>query len=390
MATEKIRVGYLVNYFVPAGLENFVLTLLNHLDRDRFEPFLYVLHFSDPEFCARVRDDVPIFHLNRQSGRDFKALWHLSRKIKSDGIQILQIHNWSTFLEGVIIKLFYPRIKLVHVQQGMEYELTLKATPLKRRIRKILRHLFMPLVTVAVGCSRQAREFLKREWGARRTILIYNSVDTEKFKGEVTPESRIDTDGYFTVCTVGRIVPVKNFLCLFKAIHLLKDRIPRLRLYHIGANPAKGQRYDGELIDYIKRHQLNDHIIFLGPRNDLPTLLGNFDVFALTSFSEGLSFSLLEAQASGLPAVATRVGGNPEVVRDGVNGYLVPSDDEQAVADAIYKLYADAEKRKEMGKKAREIVKQYFSVDVMVEQYQTLYSLIASGKDISSVFNMQD
>ncbi len=380
MDKEKIRVGYLANYFVPAGLENFVLTLLNHLDRETFQPFLYVLHYSDPEFCSRVKKDVPIFHLNRQSGHDFRSLWHLSRRIKADRIQILQIHNWSTFLEGIFIKLLHPRLQLIHVQQGMEYELTLKASPGKRRIRKILRHLFMPLVSVAVGCSRQAQAFLKKEWGARRPILIYNSVDTRTFQGQVTPESRIDTEGSFSVCTVGRIVPVKNFLCLFKAINLLKDRIPNIKLFHIGANPVKGQRYDGELIQYLKRHRLNDHIVFLGPRNDLPTLLGNFDAFALTSFSEGLSFSLLEAQASGLPAVATNVGGNPEVVRDGVNGYLVPSDDEQAVADALFKLYADEERRKRMGQKAREIVRQNFSVDVMVQQYQALYTMTVAGK----------
>ncbi len=371
-----IRVGFLVHHFVPAGLENFVLTLVNHLDRQKFRPYLYVLFNSDEGFLNRLNSDVPVYHARLQGAHDRQALKRLAQQVETDNIQILQLHNWGTFLEGLLTKWYYKRLKLVHVQQGMEYELTLKATPTKRRIRKLLRHLLIPFVEIAVGCSEQARQYLEKEWGARRTTLIYNSVDTRKFAGKAEPVEGVSDYPGFKVCTVGRIVEVKNFMCLFKAIHLLRERVPDVRLYHIGDSHPRGMEVGKRLMAFVEENQLQEHIVFMGLRNDLPTLLPNFDAFSLTSFSEGLSFSILEAQSSGLPAVVTAVGGNPEIVQDGVNGFLVPSDDEEAVAEALYKLYSDPQLRQSMGQKAREIVQQKFSVDVMVEKYQQLYHQI--------------
>jgi len=234
----------------------------------------------------------------------------------------------------------------------------------------------MHFFSAAVGCSGQAMAFLRKEWGAQKALLIYNSVDTNKFNGTINPHPPLQVDGHFTVCTVGRIVPVKNFLCLFKAINILKEKIPEIKLYHIGTAPPKGERHDKILYDFLQQNKLEKYVKFLGIRNDLPKLLGIFDVFALVSFSEGLSFSLLEAQACGVPAVVTNVGGNPEVVKDGVNGYLVPSNDEKAVAKAIYRLYLDEEKRKKMGFQAKKIVRKKFSILNMVNQYELLYTYL--------------
>ncbi len=376
MDSDKIHVGFLVHHFVPAGLENFVLQVINHLDRTRFRPFLYVLYFSDERFLARLDPDVPVYHVHIKNSYDIKALRKLTQQLKKDQIQILQIHNWGTFLEGVTSKLLMPSLKLIHVQQGMEYEITLQAAPWKRKVRKMLRVTLMPLVKTAVGCSAEAEKYLQKEWGAKKTELIYNSVDTKKFNGQTqTVEGISDYDG-FKICTVGRIVAVKNFLCLFKAVNLLKDRIPNFKLFHIGDNHPRGQKIGKQLLDFVKTNKLESFVTFMGLRNDLPTLLGNFDVFALTSFSEGLSFSLLEAQASGLPAVVTAVGGNPEVVQNGVNGFLVPSDDEQAVADALFKLYENPDLRKKMGQAARQVVEEKFSVTAMVQKYQNLYERV--------------
>ncbi len=371
-----VNVGYLVHHFVHAGLENFVLTLMNNLDRKRFRPHLYVMFGSDESFLKRLNPDIPVFHLGMKHENDRHTLRQFAKKLREDEIQILQIHNWGTFLEGLLTKWYYPGLKLIHVQQGMEYELTLKAPPWKRKARKLIRHLLIPFVEVAVGCSGQAKAYLEKEWGARRTVLIYNSVDTRKFNGKGKPVPEINNYPGFKVVTVGRIVEVKNFMCLFKAIHLLRNQIPDIRLYHIGDSHPRGQKVGQELMRFVEENNLQEHIVFMGLQNDIPSLLPNFDVFSLTSFSEGLSFSILEALASGLPAVVTAVGGNPEVVQDGVNGFLVPSDDEHAVAEAIYKLYKDPELRKTMGRQAREIVLKKFSVDVMVQKYQDLYTQV--------------
>ena len=377
MGDSRIRVGFLVNYFFPAGLENFVLLLLNNLDRQKFQPYLYIIYKSDPDFLARLKPDITIFHLNRTSGNDYKCLRRLANRICEDKIRVLQVHNWGTFLEGLITKFLCPHLGLVHLQQGMEYELTLRASSWKNRMRSAVRNIFVHFFDAIVGCSGQTQQYLRKKWGARNAGLIYNSVDTRIFSGRTPNNVKIPGDDGFRVCTIGRIVPVKNFPCLFQAIDILHKRVPEVRLYHIGEpHPDDRIGLNESLRHFRVERGLEDNIFFLGKRNDLPQLLGTFDVFALTSFSEGLSFSLLEAQASGLPAVVTRVGGNPEVVQDGVNGYLVPSDDANAVAEALYRLYRNPKKREEMGRNARRIAQEKFDVSVMVKQYQEIYQRI--------------
>jgi len=376
MISKKIHVGYVVNYFIPAGLQNFVLTLINNLDRSKFFPHLYIFFKSDETFCSRLKKDVPIVFVNRKSGRDFRSLFWTARKMRTDGIHVFQVHNWGTFVEGAIIKMIYPGLKLLHVQQGMEYDQTLLASKFKNLIRKTIRKSLIGYFDQLVGCSGEAKRYLEQEWGAKNVQLIYNSVDTEQFNGKATPDPKIEEFNGFSICTVGRIAPVKNYLCLFKAINLLKEKIPEVKLFHIGTNPTIGPLCDEELLFFMKKNNLEKHISFLGIRSDLPSLLPTFDVFSLTSFSEGLSFSLLEAQASGLPAVVTNVGGNPEVIQDGKNGFLVPSNNEKAVAEAIYNLYKDLELRKKMGIYARKLMQEKFDIKVMVSEYEKLYTKI--------------
>lgn len=370
---KKIRIGFIVNYFVSAGLENFVLSLINGLDRKKFEPFLYIMYFGDANFLRRLNDDVKIFYVNRKKGDNTAFVKVLSRRVRADKIDILQTHNWGTFLEGGILKLLNRGIKLVHVQQGQEFENTLKVSRTKRTIRKILRHFFVNIFDYVVGCSFQTKIYLRNEWGANRAILIYNSVDTKRFKQKRFKTRDLSKQNNFFICTVGRIVPVKNFLCLFKSINILKNKIPGIKLYHIGAKLLTGSQTEDELLDFINRNKLEKTIYFLGKRDDIHEILSDYDVFALTSFSEGLSFSLIEAQSVGLPAVVTAVGGNTEVIQDGVNGYLVPSNDEEAVAEALFKLYTDTEKRRLMSRNAINIVRKKFEISTMVERYEKIY-----------------
>jgi len=113
-------------------------------------------------------------------------------------------------------------------------------------------------------------------------------------------------------------------------------------------------------------------VVFLGQRRDVPELLRAFDVFALSSFSEGTSVTLLEAMATELPVVATRVGGNPELIEEGVNGYLTPNDDAEAFAQALARM-DDPALRRRMGQAARSKVLERFTEEGMVEGFLSIY-----------------
>lgn len=377
MGKNKIRVAFLVNYFGPAGLETFVLNLINRLDTNKFEPYLYIIYWSRDEFVKKVRKEAKIHKFQRKSGYDWNFFIRFTRQLKRDRIDIIQSHNWGTFVEAVIGKFILPHISLVHVQQGLEYDSTRKASTFKRLVRKIMRFFLIRFYKEIVAVSSDAAQYLKKEWGAKFTRIIYNSIDTKRFS--VNVHSKTGNNNRFIVCTVGRIVPVKNFMCLFKSIKLLKDKIPNIKLLHIGASlldlPVKIKK--GKLkikeFEFVKENNLDSHFEFLGIREDVQKLLQECDIFALTSFSEGLSLSLIEAQASGLPAVVTKVGGNPEVIKDGVNGFLVPSDDEVAVADAILRLYQNPRLRNKMSANARQIAEKIFDLNLMVKKYEDLY-----------------
>jgi glycosyltransferase involved in cell wall biosynthesis len=176
--------------------------------------------------------------------------------------------------------------------------------------------------------------------------------------------------------TVATLNERKGHRFLFEAVGILKRRHPGIRLLVAGTGPLESQ-----LKALADQKGLRDEILFLGFRSDIPQLLNTLDIFVLASLKEGLGVSLLEAARSGLPLVATNVGGIPEIVRDGVTGRLVPPADSAAIADALdYMLQHPAEAAK-LGKKARERITTDFSVAAMVARYRELYGRLIRQRD---------
>jgi glycosyltransferase involved in cell wall biosynthesis len=128
---------------------------------------------------------------------------------------------------------------------------------------------------------------------------------------------------------------------------------------------------------------IEDSVRFMGFRRDIADLLACLDVFVLSSFSEGLSLTLLEAAAMGLPVVATRVGGNPEVVQHEQTGLLVPSDVPEAMASALARLLQDPSERFRLGNQGRESYREHFTLSAMLRQYTTLYRRLMGLSDSS-------
>jgi glycosyltransferase involved in cell wall biosynthesis len=127
------------------------------------------------------------------------------------------------------------------------------------------------------------------------------------------------------------------------------------------------------LKEQVEQLAIGTHIHFLGMRQDVPRLLSTLDVFVLPSLSEGLSLALLEAMASGKPVVATRVGGNPELIDHGRTGFLVQPEDVKDLAGNLLKLLSDSGTMQQFGRQAAERVRQRFSMKLMVDRYRDLY-----------------
>jgi glycosyltransferase involved in cell wall biosynthesis len=238
--------------------------------------------------------------------------------------------------------------------------------------RYLLRH--TPVVT-AVSHSIQQALARYEKIPASRIELLYNGVDHLHLRADADLRSRMREQLGLAPSTLaighaGRFMPVKNQAMLLRALAELSRTHPNLewKAFLAGWGPLEDElrRQSDEL-------GLSGRVVFLGERKDVPDLLNAFDVFALSSWSEGTSVTLLESMATGLPAVATAVGGNPELIEDGVSGRLVPSDDAAAFAAALGDL-SDASLRTAMGRHARELLEERFTEQRMIERFASIYA----------------
>jgi glycosyltransferase involved in cell wall biosynthesis len=175
--------------------------------------------------------------------------------------------------------------------------------------------------------------------------------------------------------TVGRLVPIKGHEWLLRAAPRVLAEFPHATFVFLGEGPLLGQ-----LQQLAARLGISGHVMFLGSRQDVPECLAAFDLFAFPSLNEGMGRALIEAMATGLPAVAARVGGIPDVVADGETGLLVPARDEAALADALLKLLRDPARRQAYGQSARRSMDERFDVSAMVRAIDRLYDVVWDEK----------
>jgi glycosyltransferase involved in cell wall biosynthesis len=197
---------------------------------------------------------------------------------------------------------------------------------------------------------------------------IWNGIDLTRFAWSgPRPEP--------VAISVARLSPEKDFSTLLRAVALAVPHVPGLRLKIVGDGVER------PALDRLTRDlNIHGHVQFLGERNDVPQLLRQAGLFVSSSRTEGVSLTLLEAMAVGLPVLATRVGGNPEVVDDGVTGRLVPPQDHRALSAALVALCRDSELRSTMGALARTRVAELFDVRRIVEEYEDVYRTLGERR----------
>jgi sugar transferase (PEP-CTERM/EpsH1 system associated) len=376
MQTHICHLVYRLDY---GGLENGLVNLINTLPADRYRHSIVCLAgYSD--FRNRLREGVDVIDCPKRPGQDFGLyvrLWRLLRKLKPD---VMHTRNLST-LEGQVPALIAGVPVRIHGEHGHDvHDLDNR----KRRYR-LMRQAFAPLVTQFVTVSRLLERYLLHDIGvARRKVeRICNGVNATRFSPasdaarDVLAEAPFDAAGRLVIGTIGRMQPVKDQLTLARAFALLIEGRPELRtrlaLVMVGDGPLRA-----EAEGILTGAGVADLAWLPGTRGDTPELLRSFDVFVLPSLAEGISNTILEAMASGLPVVATNVGGNPELVADGATGRLVPRDDPAALAAALESYVDDPARLHHHGAAARARVEAELSLARMVEQYDALYTRLTA------------
>jgi len=243
-----------------------------------------------------------------------------------------------------------------------------------------VRRLFSPFVTRYVALSPDLARYLERRVriAPERISQIYNGVDIARFcpspnAGEIGADRPFQDARYWCVGTVGRMEPVKDQLNLARAFVMAVRAHPearqRMRLVLVGDGSLRPQ-----VEQILAEAGMRDLAWIAGERADVPDMLRDLDLFVLPSLGEGVSNTILEAMASGLPVVATDVGANGDLVEHGVTGCLAPAGDSNALARAIVMYFGDPALAKRHGEAGRERAVRKFSLERMVEQYQDLYA----------------
>jgi N-acetyl-alpha-D-glucosaminyl L-malate synthase BshA len=224
------------------------------------------------------------------------------------------------------------------------------------------------ITAVSKFMANEAHERLGIERGIH---VIPNFVDSNAFSPNPCEDESIGIRKDLVIAHVSNFRPVKRVHDLVYAMAIIKKEVPDVSLMLIGDGP---DRHSVEML--IKRLNLKSNIVLTGFRSDVAHLLRCSDVVVLCSETESAPLTLLEGMSCGLPVIATNVGGIPEIIQDGINGFLVPSKNPEAIAEKLLKLNANSELRKQLGTTARETVLKRYTADKVVDQYLKIFESI--------------
>jgi glycosyltransferase involved in cell wall biosynthesis len=375
--SRRLKVCHLSMTLQTGGLERLLVDFARFHDPERFEVCFIALDALGPP-ADEIRDlgfevsSVDLPNVGKYHG--FRNLCKLLSAAKAD---ILHTHNSYPSFYGSLAARFSHVPVVVNTQHGRGCGPSLGAQAGEQTGRsdvgwkslwqfRIANQLTDRVVGVSEDATRICRgQDLPRAW---KMQCIWNGIDLNRFRfsGPADEPSAI---------SVGRLSPEKDYATLLRAVPRVVEQVPgfRLKLVGDGSERPALEALAGEL-------GIEDHVQFLGEQKDVPDLLRTAGFFIASSKTEGISLTLLEAMAVGLPIVTTHVGGNPEVVVEGETGRLVPPGDPPALAGGILRMLEDRDRWPEMARSARERVEEHFNVRTMIRQYETLYDEVYAQK----------
>ena len=360
---RKLRVMHLIHQLGAGGAENGIVNIANHIDCNAFESAICAFVGGGALTKRLDLKRTALFEMEKRSGNDIRLPFNLYRLFRRWKPDIVHTHAWGTLLEGIVAARFAKVPAVIHGEHG-----TLQDKAQNIVIQRFLWRSVDRVLSVSAAHARQMSKTIG--FPVDRIDVLANGVNTDLF-GKQTPNIKDElglADDSFVIGTVGRLVPVKNQRLLIRTFANLTTRHNQLHLVITGDGPLKR-----ELESMANALNCREHVHFLGRRSDVPRIMAGLDVFVLCSHSEGMSNTILEAMSSGLPVIATDVGGNPELVVHGRTGMLVPSDNDDALGAAIESLIVDADLKVSMGRYGRERAAREFSLQAMVRRYEKLY-----------------
>ena len=367
---HQLRVLHVVEYLGLAGMEYGVIKQVNRLDPSAFSPMICCLRFQLETTHSLIKRSIPIFELRKNRGRDLGVIFRLASLLRRQRVDIVHSHNWQTFFYTIMASLLARTPVIVHGEHGRDGQLVSQ-----RQV--CIQGLMGKWVNSVVTVSSSLEKELGRKWKIKleKFSTIPNGVDLEGFNRDfqsekIRKELKLRPDA-LVVLSVGGLRPVKDHETLIRGFAKIEPDFSNVYLLIVGREYVQGVQANLESL--AQKMGVREKVLFLGVRQDIPQLMQLSHVYINTSLFEGMSNTILEAMASGRPVIATRVGGNPELVKDKVTGYLIEPKSAEELAARLRELLRNSELASAMGSAGRKGAEQNHSMSAMVHRYQTLY-----------------
>lgn len=362
-----VRILYLFVSLPVGGAEEHLLSLILNLNRERFFPMVCCIGKCGP-IGEEIREaGIPVVELGKldRGGFDWKIVTLLRDLLRQERIDLLHTHLYHPNMYG----------RLAAFREGIPVVCTVHNIYVRPKLhRRLINRWLAEKTARIIAVSSRVRDDILRydRVQSSKVLVVPNGVEMARFAPSLTRQRARErlgiTDDRYIIGTLGRLETQKGLPYLIEALRLLSESGNRAFLLIVGSG-----REEGRLREMVSRCGLEDCVQFLGMRRDVPEIHRVMDVFVLPSLWEGLPIALLEAMASGLPVVATPVGGIPEVIQNGKNGLLVPKEDPVALAEALLKIRQSPLWAEELGREGRETVRERYSHRRVAEHVMEIY-----------------
>lgn len=368
---DPIRVGFVLHSMHVAGAEKLVAELIARL-RGRIAPTIFCLDGVGTLGESLIAEGVPVLSLGRRPGRDLRVAWRLARELRARRIEVVHAHQYTPFFYAALARWLGAPSRIVFTEHGRHHPDLV--SPARRLANRIALGRCANIITAVSAFS--ARGLSNNDgFAPDRIRIVANGVDLTRYaRGDrARLRERLGLDACRRyIINIARFHPVKNQEYLLRAFQEVTDRAPNVDLLLAGDGPLREQ------CERLAKHLgIASRVRFLGVRHDIADLLQASDLFVLSSITEAASLTLLEALASALPVVVTNVGGNPEIVRHGVEGVLVATGDPQELASALVRVLRDPDGAKAMGTAGRRRAASRYRLEETVNGYYSTFLQLA-------------
>jgi L-malate glycosyltransferase len=368
-----IKVGFILHIMGIAGAEVLVAETIRRLG-SLIGPVILCLDDVGPLGERMRTEGIEVLSFDRRPGLDFSVAVRMGREIRARSLQVLHAHQYTPFFYAALAARFSRiRPRVIFTEHGRHYPDVVSTR------RRVLNRLVFDRLADAVNavCGFSARSLSERDgFAGDRIEVIENGIDLVRYgpsPDRSAARLKLGVDpGRRYITTIARFHPVKDHRTLLRAFVGVTQARPDVDLLLVGDGPLRS-----ELEAFARELRVDTRVRFMGVRDDVADILRATDLFALTSVSEAASITLLEAMACEVPVVVTAVGGNPEIVRDGVDGLMAARGDAPGIATAMLELLDNPGRARALGQSAGERVRTHYGIDRTVGRYYELYAGLA-------------